>query len=196
MANKKHLPFIQFLQNLADIPTAEIKKATGLFQPTQIKKNTFFIRGGETPKNIAFLISGLMRLYYIDPNGTEFTKSFCVENDVVAAYSALLLNEPSRLFIQALEDSVLLVAPYSAYKRLINSHICWQQINHKLTETLFIKKEKRESQLLLDDAQTRYMTFLAEYPSLDKRLKQHHIASYLGIKPQSLSRIRKKKTGE
>jgi len=192
VAHKKYHQFIHFLRKLADVPPIEIDKALTIFQPMQLKKNRFFIRAGEIPETLGFLTSGILRLYYIDKNGTEFTKSFCVENDVIAAYSALLLNQPSRLFIQALEDSSLLVAPYKGYQTLVSGHTCWQTINHKLTKSLFIKKEKRESELLLDDAQTRYMTFLAEYPDLDKRLKQHHIASYLGITPASLSRIRAK----
>lgn len=93
----------------------------------------------------------------------------------------MLLTQPSRLFIEALEDSKLLVANYSAYRSLSEAHPCWQTVNCKIAEALFVKKEKRESSLLLDDAKTRYLSFLAEYPGLDARLKQHYIASYLGI---------------
>jgi CRP-like cAMP-binding protein len=136
------------------------------------------------------VVSGLLRLYYIDANGNEFIKSFCVENEIVAAYSALLLHEPSRLFIQALEPSTLLVADFAEYQAVSAQHACWQMVNSRIAETLFIKKEKREAALLLDDAETRYRAFLAEYPQLEQRVKQHHIASYLGITPVSLSRIR------
>jgi CRP-like cAMP-binding protein len=65
-----------------------------------------------------------------------------------------------------------------------------QQLNCKIAESLFIKKERREATLLLDDAKTRYLNFLEEYPGLETRLKQYHIASYLGITPVSLSRVR------
>lgn len=184
--------FIRFFSQLTDVPPEEMDKALSIFQPRQLKKNGFFVRAGEIPDSVGFLISGILRLYYIDENGTEFIKSFCVENNVIAAYSALLLNEPARLFIQALEDSSLLVAPYAAYQKLMSGHHCWQIIDHKLTQGLFIKKEKRESELLLDDAETRYLKFMADYPDLNERLKQHHIASYLGITPVSLSRIRSK----
>jgi CRP-like cAMP-binding protein len=128
--------------------------------------------------------------YYVDRDGNEYTKSFCAENSFVAAYSALLLEQPSRLFIQALEDTKLLIADYSAYRVLSENHACWQALNCKIAEFLFIKKEKRESALLLDDAKTRYLSFQEEYPGLETRIRQHHIASYLGITPVTLSRIR------
>jgi CRP-like cAMP-binding protein len=161
-----------------------------IFRPFCLSKGQYFIQAGEVPTTFGFLISGLCRLYYLDPSGTEWTKAFCLANSVVAAYSALLRGEPSRLFIQALEDSSLLVADYAVYQTLTMEHPCWQILNGKLAESLFIKKEQRESELLLDDAPTRYEKFLTEYPGLEARVKQYHIASYLGITPVSLSRIR------
>jgi len=182
--------FFCFLRSITDIPDAEAEKITGIFKYKKLDKGQFFIRAGDRPQTIGFIISGILRLYYLNEDGGEFTKSFCVGNEMIAAYSALLLREQSRLFIEALEDSSLLAAPYESYKRISSGHICWQIINQKLAETLFIKKEKRESELLLDDAKKRYLKFLGDYPGLEKKVKQHYIASYLGITPVSLSRIR------
>jgi CRP-like cAMP-binding protein len=181
---------IAILRSLINLPEDEAIKATNLFQTYHLKRGEFFIRAGDVPKTIGFVISGILRLYYVNCEGTECTKSFCAENSFVAAYSALLLEQPSRLFIQTLEDAKLLVADYSAYRSLCENSACWQALNCKIAEILFIKKEKRESALLLDDAKTRYLSFQAEYPDLETRLKQHHIASYLGITPVTLSRIR------
>ena len=178
------------LRSLVDIPEDEAVKATKLFQTCTLKRGEFFVRAGDTPRTIGFVMSGILRLYYIDCEGTEYTKSFCAENSFVAAYSALLLKQPSQLLIQALEDAKLLIADYSAYRSLCEKHTCWQMLNCKIAEILFIKKEKRESALLLDDAKTRYLSFQEDYPGLETRLKQHHIASYLGITPVTLSRIR------
>ncbi len=181
-----------FLRSMTDIPDTEMDKALALFHLSKFRKNHFFIRAGEIPDRLGFLTSGLLRLYYISDSGAEFTKSFCVEGDLVAAYSALLQGEPSKLFIQALEDSCLLVSDYLSYQGMAAQHPCWQIINRNIAERLFIKKEKRESSLLLENAQTRYIKFLEEYPGLENRLKQHVVASYLGVTPVSLSRIRAK----
>ncbi|MBW4558298.1 MAG: Crp/Fnr family transcriptional regulator [Trichormus sp. ATA11-4-KO1] len=181
---------IVILRSLTDLPEDEVIKATNLFQISNLKRGEFFSRAGDVPRTIGFVISGILRLYYVDGDGTEYTKSFCAENSFVAAYSALLLEQSSQLFIHALEDTKLLIADYSAYCSLSKNHPCWQSLNCKIAEILFIKKEKRESALLLDDAKTRYLSFQSKYPSLETRLKQHHIASYLGITPVTLSRIR------
>lgn len=185
-----HKQLTQLLQSISTIPESELAKVQEIFRPVQLAKGDFFARAGERPQTLGFVTSGLLRLYYIDPDGDEFSKSFCDENSFVAAYSALLTGVPSRIFIEALEDSTLLVANYDAYQALSEGHLCWQIVNRKIAETLFIKKELRESELLLDDAQTRYLRFQAEYPGLDGRLKKYQIASYLGITPVSLSRIR------
>lgn len=178
------------LRSLIDLPDDEAVKAATLFQPFCLKRGEFFVRAGEMPKTIGIVMSGILRLYYVDVDGDEYSKSFCAEGSFVAAYSALLLQQSSRLFIQASEDTRLLIADYAVFRSLSAQHPCWQTLNCKIAEFLFIKKEKRESALLLDDATTRYLSFQAEYPGLKTRIKQHHIASYLGITPVTLSRIR------
>ena len=190
MQTQEQTQLIAILKSLVNLTEVEINQTVCLFKTHTLSKGDFFIRAGDIPQMIGFTISGILRLYYVDADGNEFTKSFCAENSFVAAYSALLLKQPSRLFIQALEDVKLLIADYSTYRSLSNSHSGLQQLNCKIAESLFIKKERRESSLLLDDAKTRYLSFLEAYPRLEARLKQHHIASYLGITPVSLSRIR------
>jgi CRP-like cAMP-binding protein len=178
------------LRAQADIPAAELAKLGALFRPAALHRGEHLLRAGETPRSLAFVHAGLLRLYYLDPEGRELTKSFCAEGEIVAAYSALLLGEPSRLFIEALEDCLLLVADYRGYQALAQGHPCWATVSQRRAEALFIKKEQREAALLLDDAATRYRQFLADHPGLERRLRQHHIASYLGITPVALSRIR------
>lgn len=80
----------------------------------------------------------------------------------------------------------------SLYKR----HRCWETLGRKLAEGLYIKKEMKERLLLMNTAEERYLQFLKEFPGLEKRVPQYHIASYLGITPVSLSRIRSSSNGE
>ncbi|OKH48838.1 cyclic nucleotide-binding protein [Calothrix sp. HK-06] len=191
MLTSAYAQLSNFLQAITEIPDNELQKLTNIFYPFSLTAGDFLIRSGEITTKIGFVVSGLLRLYYVNNAGVEFTKSFCPENDFVAAYSALLLNQPAQFNIEALEDSLLLVANYNSYQQLCTEHPCWQRIQHRFIEALFIKKEKREGELLLDDATTRYKKFLIQYPELENRVKQYHIASYLGISPVSLSRIRK-----
>ncbi|WP_434683946.1 Crp/Fnr family transcriptional regulator [Pseudanabaena minima] len=186
----EQIQLMAILRSLIQLTESEANQAVRIFQLSTLNQGEFFVRAGDIPQTIGFVISGILRLYYVDDGGNESTKSFCDENSFVAAYSALLMRQPSRLFIQALEDSKILVADYSTYRSLSESQIKLQQLNCKIAESLFIKKERRESALLLDDAKTRYLSFLEEYSGLEVRLKQHHIASYLWMTPVTLSRIR------
>lgn len=175
---------------ITGIPEEEQVKLHKLIKSVSVKKDNYFLMAGEIPNRIGFVVSGLLRLFYIDSKGMEINKYFCLENSLAISYSAFLLREESKLYIQALEDSDLYVIDYKAYNQLIESHHCWEIAARKLAEMLFIIKEKKEAALLLNSAQERYLTFLKDYPHLEKRINQYHIASYLGITPESLSRIR------
>ncbi|MDA8214408.1 MAG: Crp/Fnr family transcriptional regulator [Nitrospiraceae bacterium] len=176
----------------SEIPPGEYEKLLKISRVCHLKKGEYFQRAGERPNKFGFVISGILRLYYTNGSGDEFNKSFCIETDLVAAYSALLQNRASRLSIQALEKTTLLVIGYKDYLKLLDQHMCWQILGRRIAENLFIKKEEKESQFLLDSVEMRYLKFLKEYPDLEVRIKQYHIASYLGITTVTLSRIRTK----
>jgi CRP-like cAMP-binding protein len=93
---------------------------------------------------------------------------------------------------EALEDSCLFVLDRKHFTELLDRNACWQIIKNSILEKFFIQKSNRESQLLSKDAETRYQQFLMDFPNLEHRLKNYHIASYLGISPETLSRIRTK----
>ena len=175
---------------VADIPREEQDKLLKRLNSITVKKNEYFLRAGDVPQRIGFNVSGLMRLFYIDSNGTEFIKHFCMENTLAISFSAFLLREESKFYIQAIEDTKLLTINYETYREILDSHVCWQIVSRKLAELLYIIKEKREYELLMNSAQERYLQFLEDYPNLEHRLNNYHIASYLGITPESLSRIR------
>lgn len=174
----------------ADIPEEEWNKLLKRAKAVTLKKDEYFLRAGEIPKRIGLNVSGLLRLFYIDHNGVEITKHFVLENTPAISFSAFVLREESKYNIQAMEDTKLLVIDHRTYCEFLDSHICWQIAARKFATLLFILKEKREAELLLNTAQERYLQFLKDYPDLEGRINQHHIASYLGITPESLSRIR------
>jgi CRP-like cAMP-binding protein len=186
-----------YLNRLADamnfsnnIPREELRRLLQRKRIITLEKGEYFLMAGDVPEYIGFVRSGLLRLFYIDMDGNEANKHFCVENTLAISYSGFLLREESKFFIQALEDTRLLAIDHQTYLDLLDGHVCWQIVARKLAELLFILKEKREGELLMHNAQERYEQFLRDYPDLERRLSQYHIASYLGITPESLSRIR------
>lgn len=179
------------VDHLVSPPEAEWQQFQALFEPRTVREGDYFIRAGEASDTLGFINSGLMRFFYQTPQGAEFNKSFCQENQFMAAYSAYLIQEPARFSIQTLEECHLLVAGLSDIVALFDQHRCWEKLGRILAEQLYIKKELREAEFLLDDAETRYLAFQKQYPGLEDRLPQYHIASYIGITPVALSRIRK-----
>ena len=180
------------IDRLVSPPDIEWQNFQRLFHSRSLKEGEYFIRAGQPSEYLGFINAGLVRFFYQTPRGTEFYKSFSQENQFMGAYSAFLTDKVARLSIQAMEETHILVAKISVIVNLYDKHRCWEKLGRLLAEQLYIKKEQREAEFLLDDAETRYHNFLEQYPGLENRLAQYHIASYLGITPVALSRIRKK----
>lgn len=151
-----------------------------------------FVREGEIPNKIGIIKTGLFRYYYLTDDGKEFTKVFMKEGDIISSYISMISGKASHYTIEAIEKSELIEISYHQWKRLRNSGPQWDKLLISLLEKGYGVKEKRERDLLLLDAETRYLNFLEEFPDLDKRVNLNLIASFLGIQPESLSRIRKK----
>ena len=176
-----------------NLPEKELGELKAISQFKKINKNDYFISQGQIPRKIAFVCKGLFRYVYIHPNGNEFTKSIIAENSFITSYSAMIHNDPSYFFIEALEESEILEIDYQNWLELKERSLFWTTFLLKMIETGFCVKEKRERELLLLDAEERYEIFITEFPQLENRVSQQITASYLGIKPESLSRIKRKK---
>lgn len=157
-----------------------------------VKKGDHFLKAGEIPDSLAYNINGLFRLYYVDKEGNDFTKGFSVPGIFTMSYSAMVENRESFYSIEALRDSEILMLKYKDLLDLADKDTRWYTFLFKLLEKMYMMKELREKSFLLDDATKRYQDFIKSYPTLVNEIKKYHIASYLRITPETLSRIRKK----
>lgn len=176
-------------KQMASIPESEWLYLEEHFTPQHFKKNEHIIRASDITDKFYLITKGLTRSYFIDQEGKEFNKIFLCENEIASAYVEILKNIPSRLNIEALEDTQTVSFSYTVIKDLYQRHHCWNEVGRKIAENFFILKEQREYEFLLLDAKERYKNFLADYGQLKDRIPQYHIAGYLGITPVSLSRI-------
>jgi CRP-like cAMP-binding protein len=174
------------------LPENKLNEFLSWGQEKDIKANEYFLSIEEIPLKIAFVMSGLFRYVYITEKGDEITKGLIAENNFLSSYSAMITSSPSYFAIEALEDSKIFEIPWDCYTKNMENDIFWIKFLLKFVEKGYMIKEKRERDLLLLDAEARYKNFLMEFPGMDQRLKQGVIASYLGIKPETLSRIRRK----
>lgn len=159
------------------------------------EKKEVFIHEGAYPSKIGFIKKGLFRYYYLTTEGTEYTKAFMTTGDIISSYSSMIAGQKSYYTIEALEESEVVEISYHQWQRLRSMNAKWDKLLIMFLEKGYAAKEKRERTFLLMDAEERYKAFLEEYPSLEKRVKQYMIASYLGITPIALSRIRRKMRG-
>jgi CRP/FNR family transcriptional regulator, anaerobic regulatory protein len=185
----------QVLERTGPAPEAQWREFAALFRTLKVSKSAVWLQAGQQATQLGFLVSGLFRLYYTTADGKEWNKSFLVEGDFVASIHSLLQKVPSRLSIAALADAELLIAPYEAVERFYERDMYWQRLGRVLAERLVIKKLEREAALLIDTAAQRYEAFLREHPGLESRVPNFHIARYLGITPEALSRLRRARMG-
>jgi CRP-like cAMP-binding protein len=183
--------FICAIRSIVDLPVEEERKISTIATAQSLRKGDHFIRPGAIPTKFGFVVSGLFRYYYIHSKGSEYTKGFFPENNFITSYTSMKLNKPSYYGVEALEEATIVAVDYHHWKSLFDGHPCWVHFLLALLEKGYAKKEARERELLLLNAEERYRLFLENYPHLETRIKQHLIASYLGITPVALSRIRK-----
>lgn len=181
---------LPFVRQLVSLPASEEAKLLAIAHPAKLGKGRFFVKEGEVPQKLAFVHRGLFRYFYLDKKGNEYTKNFIPEGHFITSYSAMVIQQPSKMYIEALEDSEISTIQYTDWLQLKEGHPCWNQFLVRLLEYAFSIKEARERDLLLLEAEERYQIFLKDFPTLEQRVKQHLIASYLGISPVSLSRIK------
>jgi CRP-like cAMP-binding protein len=175
------------------MPERYIRDFVALGRYRLIGRDEFYIAAGEVPHSFGLVAFGLFRYVYYDTRGTEFTKGLLPEQSFLSSYSAMITRTQSRFFIQALENSEIFELDYEAWLDLRAGDSYWEGFLVRLLEYAFMVKERRERELLLLDAESRYRNFLHDYPGMENRVKQHIIASFLGIQPETLSRIRKKR---
>lgn len=184
--------FLNKIKAVTDIPAEQEEKFLAIISVRHIHQGEHFVHAGRTTRTIGFVDTGLFRYYYTTEEGVEFTKGFFDKHSVLSAYDAILENIPSHFSIEALEDSVVETVNYDQFQQLFSEDLWWNKFLAALLQKGYLAKVQREREFLLMNAEQRYQAFLERYPNLDKRVKQHIIASYIGIAPESLSRIRKK----
>lgn len=159
-------------------------------------KGQDFIRAGEMCRELIFIHGGAFR-YYLLTQERDHTKDFSPEGTFCTAFTSLVTRTPSAIYIAALEEAEVSVWGAEAFTGRAETSLAWQRLFRLLAQGLYIRKEQREISLLVDDALGRYLRFQRTFPSLagfedvEERVPQHMIASYLGMTPETLSRVRR-----
>lgn len=184
--------FFKKIRTYAEISEEAERAWASLLQPRQYRKEESFIVAGEVPTRFAFVLEGLFFQHYVGPEGDMVIKYFFPEGRIAASVSATLLGKPSQFTITAIEDCSVFEYEFAAFRLLTTRFpdIAAFYIRY-MERHWIIEKEPVEIAFRHDNAMKRYRNFIDSEPDLHLRLKQHHIAAWLGITPESLSRLRR-----
>lgn len=169
----------------------EIARVITFFTPKKLRKKHFLFQEGEVCRSIAFVVRGTLRLYGVDGKGEEHVLQFAVEDWWISDLQSFLSGAPSRYNVDALEDAELLLLEKGARDNLLEAEPKLERFFRLLLERSYIGTQQRLACTLSASAEERYLAFTKTFPLLVQRVPQNQIASYLGIAPESLSRIRK-----
>ncbi|TGD77541.1 Crp/Fnr family transcriptional regulator [Hymenobacter wooponensis] len=176
----------------APVSDADFAHICAAFAPKRLKKRSFLLRAGEVCKHFAFVLKGALRMYSVDNKGIEHVLSLGVENWWVGDRESCVLLTPSRYYIDALEDASLLLITHTQMQELLRTVPAMAELMRGLDQRHETATRRRLEAAISCTAEERYVAFLAQHPRYVQRFPQHLIASYLGILPETLSRIRTK----
>jgi CRP-like cAMP-binding protein len=179
------------IESIITLSTTEKEIVTSLFKERTYQKGDFFLAEGQVCKQVGFVTRGLLR-YFINHDGEDKTYAFAQENGFVCNYESFIPRTPSTKNIQALEDCVILQISYDDLQLFYKSISQAERFGRVVIEQVFIQTLQDLSSFYTDTPEHRYGKMLTKHPDLLQRMSQYHIASYVGVKPQSLSRIRKR----
>ncbi len=180
---------INAIVKLTEAEKTAIKRC---FKPRSIPKGDFFIREHQYCNHVGFVTKGRLRIYYSDENQQEITCHFTNPNEFVTSFTSYLTRTPTKENIEAIEDVEMMVIGREEMERISNEIPKLQIWRRVIAENLYILMEKRISMLQSKSAQERYESMLHENPELILNVPLQYTASFLGITPQHLSRLRKK----
>ncbi|WP_372976242.1 Crp/Fnr family transcriptional regulator [Mucilaginibacter sp.] len=182
---------INSIQKVIALSPEEIAIVTTLFKEKTFKKGEYFLEEGRICRQVGFVAKGLLR-YYINHDGEEKIYDFSQENEFVCNYESFLPQAPSSKNIQALEDSIIFVISHADLQVFYATVRGGERFGRVAIEAVFVKLLQDISSLYMETPELRYERFLKNHADLQQRISQYHIASFVGVKPQSLSRIRKR----
>jgi CRP-like cAMP-binding protein len=186
-----HEPLFAYFERSFKLTEEDKSIVRTVVTPMKLKKGEFFQRQGEVARLGAFVCKGFLRSYVIDTKGKEHIIQFAPENWWISDKLGMSKDTPATYFIDAIEDSELLTTDMQGHLTMLEKVAGYGASFQKGMQKRTAAKDIRIVHSLTSTAEERYNDFLATYPTIAQRVPQHMLASYLGITPETLSRIRK-----
>lgn len=183
--------FLAYLLQFGSLNQQQLNLIAGKATPLSLRKDAYLLEAGQIPRQVGFVLEGVIRICYYNNHGDEITRNFIDEHHLATDLRALEYGLTSTEYLQAVTDCQFLVFAKRDWEELAHTIAGWNDIMNRITAQHLREKLARISPMVAQDATTRYLEFLANYPRLANRIPLAYLASFLGITQSSLSRIRK-----
>lgn len=189
-------PIFDYVSRYVELTEDEITHFATFLKITKVKKRQFIVQPGFVCKHKSYVLKGAFRAYLIDNEGKEHTLAFAIEDWWISDYSSLIYQEPATLFVEALEDSVLIQIEYEDEQRFLAEIPKMEKFERIITQRSLAFQQKRLLSTFTKTAEERYDEFMTKYPTIAQRVPQYALASYLGFSTEYLSKIRNRKVSK
>ncbi|SHN10358.1 Crp/Fnr family transcriptional regulator [Chitinophaga sp. CF418] len=189
---RMYASLISAIEYFIRLDDTEKEFISSLVVPKTLAKGDYLLREGQVCREVGFIQTGLIRYYQTKDDGEEITMHFGRENEFTCNYQSFLDHSISLTAIQCLEPSEILVIPYDNLQRLYEEVREGQKFGRLACEYIYLQAQRQLRSMYTDGPEQRYRNFVNNYPDLQQRVPQYYISSFVGVKPPSLSRIRKR----
>lgn len=162
--------------------------------PKKLRRKQYLLQEGDVCKYVAFVEKGAMKAFSTDEQGTEHIVQFAIEGWIISDLYSFITNEPATYNIDALEDSELVLISKTAHDQLLAKLPKYETYIRLQVTGAYLALQRRLTSIISSTLEERYKHFISRYPEIVQRVPQHMIASYMGLTPETLSRVRKKMT--
>jgi len=184
-------PLIAFFDSYVRLDAEEKDELYQRVKERTLKRREFLLQEGQVCRYYGFVVSGCLRTYAVDNAGKEHNLQFAAENEWAVDISSFYSGKPGKLVIEAMEPSQLLLIEKTDVIEFYRRYAKFVRYFKVIFENKFVEMQNRVLQNISSTAEERYMAFLEQYPGLSNRIPSVHIASYLGVTPEFLSKVRK-----
>lgn len=179
------------IQKRVTLPEEAWNRLVSMLTVQNIKKREVWLKAGDVTETMGFVLKGCLRTYFTDEKGHEHVVQFAFEDWWTSDLMSFVTQEPSAYSIEALEESSVAILHKTDYEQLLTEYPVFERFFRLLVQGAYVAGQMRMIAVMSKNAEQRYTDLVKKYPALEMRIAQHQIASYLGITPEALSRIKR-----
>ncbi len=184
--------FTALMRRVVSFDDSTVAPILDAARPQQLTRGEVFLNAGDRATAAGTVVTGVMREYYPLADGRELTRNFAGPGDGIGSLSDLISGEPSKSAIAAETDARIVTVPWQVLRQEADRNPTIATFLARTTEQLYLLKARREYELLALDAEARYLAFRARFARLEDQIQLTQVASYVGITPEHLSRLRRR----